>query len=352
MSLPSTAPGSYALRSETDGELTPVGSKLTIGREDDCGLVIKMSVISRLHAQIFTRSGQLWIEDAGSTNGTFVNGKRITQAAPLSPQDVISFDAISFRLVPVEPSTARSAAIDSNRTVMGMRAVTAPPADDLPEITVQNPERVRPEEPATVATPLPGTLPKVTEAVAAASKTPPPAGMPASWAESSQLERRSSTMMMSSQLIRELSQPKQGVSGVIAAVRASLNEKVPNLIGTNLGSLGQLFLLDPGQGKNKWEIGRDADSDVVIADESVSGRHAQLLFEGGRWKVVNLMSANGTFVNERKVLSAHLNTGDKIRVGNVALLFDAGGDLPRVGGTSGGLWARIKSGIGRLFGRR
>lgn len=362
----SSAPDLFALRCEADGVVTPIGTRLTIGREDDCGLAIKMGVISRMHAQIFTRSGQLWIEDAGSTNGTFVNGQRISEATVLSPQDLISFDALVYRLVPL----AGAAAVDRDRTVIGMRAVTA--ADTgaaLPEITVQSaPNEPTPAPPAakpdmaTVATPLPGSLRAVMASDAAPSEppsrpakpakaaTPPPAGMPASWAESAQLERASSTMMMSSHLLRELAQPKKGTSGIIAAVRSSAKLDVPNLIGLNHGIAGQLFLLDSRSGKSKWEIGRDQSSDILVVHDSVSGRHAQIIVENGRWKLVNLMSANGSFVNGRKVLSAHLNTGDKIRLGKVELAFDAGGALPKyASGGGGGLLSRMLATIRGWF---
>jgi pSer/pThr/pTyr-binding forkhead associated (FHA) protein len=368
----SSAPDLFALRCEADGAVTPIGTRLTIGREDDCGLIIKMGVISRLHAQIFTRSGQLWIEDAGSTNGTFVNGRRISEATLLHPQDLISFDALAYRLVPL----AGSAAVDRDRTVIGMRAVTATDAGvALPEITMQTapresaaaPRPVKPEMP-TVATPLPGSLRAIHAAPAAPAKpsetpdrpakpekagTPPPAGMPASWAESAQLERSSSTMMMSSQLLRELSQPRKGTSGIIAAVRSSTKIEVPNLIGLNHSIAGQLFLLDKRNGQSKWEIGRDQGSDILVVHDSVSGRHAQIIVENGRWKIVNLMSANGSFVNGRKVLSAHLNTGDKIRLGNVELAFDAGGALPKgdSGDGRGGLLSRLMATIRGWFGR-
>ncbi len=356
----STSPDSFALRCEADGAITPIGTRLTVGREDDCGLVIKMGVISRLHAQLFTRDGQLWIEDPGSTNGTFINGRRITKATPLTAQDLIGFDAITYRVVPLD-AAGKPGPVDRDRTVIGMRAVTADLATELPEITVQSPPSKH--EATTVAkTPLPGSLKSLrTEQSPAAAPppkpqrpgTPPPVGMPASWAESAQLERASSTMMMSSQLLRELSQPKKGTSGIIEAVRASTKQDVPNLIGLNHSVIGKLFLLDPRGGRSKWEIGRDAASNVLIEHESVSGRHAQIILENGRWKIVNLMSANGSFVNGRKVLSAHLNTGDKIRLGNIELAFDAGGALPKgsSGNGKGGLLSRMMATIRGWFRR-
>lgn len=47
------------------------------------------STVSNRHATIDSRTDGLWVEDAGSTNGTFVNGARVTSARLLQPGDVI-----------------------------------------------------------------------------------------------------------------------------------------------------------------------------------------------------------------------------------------------------------------------
>ena len=43
--------------------------------------------MSQVHARAFDRDGTLWVEDAGSTNGTLVNGKRITEPVKLRKGD-------------------------------------------------------------------------------------------------------------------------------------------------------------------------------------------------------------------------------------------------------------------------
>ena len=47
------------------------------------------TTVSGRHATLDSRSDGLWVEDAGSTNGTFVNGARVTSARLLAPGDVI-----------------------------------------------------------------------------------------------------------------------------------------------------------------------------------------------------------------------------------------------------------------------
>ena len=62
----------------------------TIGRAPTCDLVLEYGSVSRLHARVeLTRSGYV-VVDAGSTNGTSVNGRRITEMQLLSSGDEIS----------------------------------------------------------------------------------------------------------------------------------------------------------------------------------------------------------------------------------------------------------------------
>jgi pSer/pThr/pTyr-binding forkhead associated (FHA) protein len=69
------------------------------------------------------------------------------------------------------------------------------------------------------------------------------------------------------------------------------------------------------------EIGRAPTSDLVVGDESVSWRHAQVWLEGRRPWLRDLASRNGTFLNESRVRRpAPLADGDKIRVGNTQVL--------------------------------
>src|SRR5262245_32418171 len=50
----------------------------TLGRHDDCLIRIKSSQVSRRHCEILEVGGKLTVRDLGSSNGTFVNGKRIS----------------------------------------------------------------------------------------------------------------------------------------------------------------------------------------------------------------------------------------------------------------------------------
>src|SRR6184192_2999302 len=60
------------------------------GRDAECSLVIDASTVSRRHARITVVSGKANIEDLDSTNGTHVNGTRISGPMRLSPGDELS----------------------------------------------------------------------------------------------------------------------------------------------------------------------------------------------------------------------------------------------------------------------
>jgi len=67
-----------------------------IGRDDDCALKLNAKWISRHHAQIHKSSDHLWVRDLGSTNGTFINNKRLVNAELLEDGDSLHFGRSKF----------------------------------------------------------------------------------------------------------------------------------------------------------------------------------------------------------------------------------------------------------------
>lgn len=64
-----------------------VGDELIIGRADKCHVVIDDSYASQVHARVFKRQQAVYIEDMGSTNGTYLNRKKVTSPTPVSRGD-------------------------------------------------------------------------------------------------------------------------------------------------------------------------------------------------------------------------------------------------------------------------
>ena len=76
------------------GQSWSLGDEVTVGRAPGCGVPLTDdSTVSQLHARIFRKDGRLLVEDLGSTNGTFLNGKRVSAPVPLRVRDRLQIGA-------------------------------------------------------------------------------------------------------------------------------------------------------------------------------------------------------------------------------------------------------------------
>jgi pSer/pThr/pTyr-binding forkhead associated (FHA) protein len=73
-------------------------------------------------------------------------------------------------------------------------------------------------------------------------------------------------------------------------------------------------------------VGRDAGNDIVLDDPRVSRCHAELRMEGSQWQLVDLESSNGTAVNGHRVRRRSLRDGDRIRFGDLTVVYTTRAD--------------------------
>ncbi len=254
------------------GKSVEVADQIIAGRNPDCDIVLSEGHPSRRHAQITVKDDHVWIEDLGSANGTFVNDRKIDAQVELRAGDHIRFDAERWQL-----ASANAGSLDAQTVVR---------AGATDHHTV---------------------IPKA----ATAPRTP------GSWADPDQRGGQGTKLFDPKDLQKMLQQ--EGAAAGAVALPSSVDAPYLNVTSGSLQ--GESIKLKPNQASNVWQVGSDADKDIAIGDDGVSGFHATIKNEGNRWKLTDQMSANGTFVNGAKISVHFLTSGDRIRFGPIDCVF-------------------------------
>jgi len=276
---------------DQDGHNHVLSGTCIVGRSDDCDLVLASDKVSRHHARFTLGDGGVVVEDLGSSNGTRVNGVPINAPTRLLGGDCVAIDRFALTLrLPLSDS------------------------DTQPDAGAPGTEPAN----ATVIDPTAGEA--GTTARASEETGSPDTALPGSWVED---EKRDGTQFFS----------PGALSSPATVASAQRHGTLPQLIIlAEDGSALEVVELETGSGGGSddvWEIGRQSDCDVIINDDTVSGRHAQLIHRAGRWRMVNLVSANGIVVNGERRLSVYLDDGDVVELGGARLRFFAAADAPR-----------------------
>ncbi|MHB8288103.1 MAG: FHA domain-containing protein [Acidimicrobiales bacterium] len=80
-------------------DTTDLEGELTVGRSPDCSVHVDGDQFaSSMHARVFTQDGRLWVEDLGSTNGTYVNAERIFEPVDLRKGDLVQVGETVFEV--------------------------------------------------------------------------------------------------------------------------------------------------------------------------------------------------------------------------------------------------------------
>lgn len=87
----------FVLEGLTPGqEFSLVGQQWVLGRSPECDVVLEAAAVSRRHVILSDEEGQFFVKDLGSRNGTYVNGARVENRAPLSNGDQMLICDILF----------------------------------------------------------------------------------------------------------------------------------------------------------------------------------------------------------------------------------------------------------------
>jgi pSer/pThr/pTyr-binding forkhead associated (FHA) protein len=82
------------------------GVSVVVGRHPRSDSRVHSPRVSRWHCSLTEVEGGLWVHDLGSSNGTWINGRRVVSAL-VRPGDVIAIADVCFRLEKAEPDRAR-----------------------------------------------------------------------------------------------------------------------------------------------------------------------------------------------------------------------------------------------------
>jgi pSer/pThr/pTyr-binding forkhead associated (FHA) protein len=261
----------FILKKVPSGPEIAFTATLTVGRARENDLKLVEGSPSRKHALLSVIEGAAWIEDLNSMNGTYVNDRRLTSKIKLKPNDTVRFDTEEYLFL------------------------AEPPAEDRTAL--------RPGRPAVPV-----------EIVAESGRLKVPAG----WVDNRQLAE-GKTQFMSAE---ELEQMRQSVLAADASKSAYGVVDAPRLIVLEgAGSFSRVQLRAETSGKKEWTVGSEGEREILIKRAGVSALHAKIVNEGKRWKVVDQVSANGTFVNGNRCITSFLSSGDRISFGSVECIF-------------------------------
>jgi pSer/pThr/pTyr-binding forkhead associated (FHA) protein len=277
---------SFSLIDLANGNRIPVTGSMVIGRSADCDLQVQQGLLSRRHAQLHLQPDGAWLEDLKSANGTFVNGVRIEAQTRLTAGDRVRFDVAEFEF----QTAASSAAAADGATLYR-----------------------KPDPPVVRAPPAPPAI-----AESGVYKRPP------AWVDQqTPADGENKTKLIDPELLKSMR--------AAAPVNVRTDEiRLPCLIVQSGGQTNRKIELHAAAGgAQEWSIGSHADREILLEDPGVSTLHAKIVNEGNRWKVIDQMSANGTFVNDRRSNASFLSAGDRLRFGPVECVFQVPGGSAR-----------------------
>lgn len=79
--------------------IIPIRGAITIGRKEDNSIVLNDQFVSSHHAKLFVRNDEFYLEDLGSTNGTYVNDNKIQGRIRLKVEDEIRLGSTIFKVI-------------------------------------------------------------------------------------------------------------------------------------------------------------------------------------------------------------------------------------------------------------
>ncbi|MFT7558881.1 MAG: pSer/pThr/pTyr-binding forkhead associated (FHA) protein [Flavobacteriales bacterium] len=271
-----------ALRAIGSEQFYELESETLVGRETECTISLDSAHISRYHAKLVVTGNAAVIEDLRSSNGTYVNGKRINNKTRVSVGDEIKFDDITFRL-----TSTKSGAADE--TIV---AVAKP-------ITATNNPKVNKIAPVKQSSDL------------------------AQYTNNGPNEDKASASVPDEDNTRLLSNDQLNQ---YASINKNLQKVVdhgsgPRLIAMTAPVRGKVFKLNPHNNSYQWSIGRSKSAEVCLPDKSVSRQHAMIEKVDGKFKIHSKPDSSAVLLNGESQQDAILKHNDHVQIGHAEFVF-------------------------------
>lgn len=278
-----STPGAQTITVRHDGTERVFDStqQITMGRAPEVTLFVDSPLVSRVHATLAWQSGAWVLSDNSSTNGVFVDARRLTHPVSIDrPTQVRLGDAISGPLLHLLPAQ------------QPQRRPGIPPQPSAPQHAARPPQ----DRPA----------PQYQR---------PPVGQPQGHQPLQQAP------------IPQPAAPQPSVPlapgvpvNVNMTTRADTSALPPVRARPSTAPIARADRLPPG-GLN---IGRTTDNQIVVNDPLASRKHARLIASSEGLTIEDLGSANGTFVNGHRQERTVLRERDIITVGNIDFVVQQG----------------------------
>jgi ABC transport system ATP-binding/permease protein len=253
-----------------------VREEITIGRQEGNTIRLTERNVSRRHARLLRQNGHVVVEDLGSSNGTRINGERISGQSSVKDGDLIQIGDYDLA---VQNEAANGPSTSRMRPAPAQEEPSDPDGASEPETETETPVH---EEEASAA-------PSVDQ-------------------------RRHSTAII------RMDHVEASRSRKVEELEA---EDAPRLVVVSSELKGQEYACI----RTELKIGRTDDNDIVIDHRSLSRTHAKIVREdNGDWRIIDMQSANGMKVNGESYAQVSLSSGDLIELGHVKLRFVAAGD--------------------------
>ncbi|WP_040794598.1 FHA domain-containing protein [Nocardia higoensis] len=284
-------PGAQTITVRHDGTERTFDSNqpITLGRAPEVTLFVDSPLVSRVHATL-TWQGSGWVlTDNGSTNGVFVDARRLSQPVTIDrPTQVRLGDAISGPLLHLLPSAPPR---------------PQPPSGPLPHQGRSAPPPQRPSYQRPPAPPFQQHQP------GPGSGQQPVAGQ-YSGARPQVPAQHAPHVPQQAQ---QQPPPSAQQPNVNMTTKADTSALPPLRARNSTAAIARADRLPPGG----LAIGRTTDNQIVVNDPLASRKHARLVAGPEGLTIEDLGSANGTFVNGTRQQRSVLREGDVITIGNI-----------------------------------